>query len=444
MKIIDGIKSFFTKAQDDIRDYEDVVNALIGLSSGAPNYVHPRDAYFLAERNNNLGTAVTWISDDISSMRKGVKDSDGGDIKYDDPLIQLLNDPNDGMSGDQFMNELSEAYLLTQECWILARGRVGSVPLALNTIRPYDIEVFISQTDGLPYKINTNCAKDRRAYFREIIDGQMRFISLDGLNELCPIIGDISLLDGWRGRSRLVKLFYDLNMGTDGKRHNLSLLKNGMRTTGILSPKPGSGGENTEWGPEAVKGIVDYIRTFNQGSGNAGNVLVLGRPVQLDGLSQNNRDMDFISLLGISKEAIYSLLKIPLPLVMPDQMTYNNYTTANRTYFYRAVFPVFDDIASGIMNTVGRRFGKDPSTEILTFSEVNIRDLRGVLVEDMKEIKDTNSVSVNEVRSIGGFESIPAGDDVLVPANLIPLGSTMVPEIPEEEDDEETADNEDE
>jgi HK97 family phage portal protein len=424
---------FFKKSIRDIDiSSEDSVNTLLGISNQVPTQVSPRLAYYLSERNADLGGSVEKISKNIAGLKKGLRDEEG-DITFEHDILTLLNNPGFGVSGSQFWREITESYLLTQEAWIVARGNITSPPLALVFIRPYEINIIMNETDGLPNVITTESNKDRRTYFRFESGADIRFIDKTGLNEIFPIIGALSLIDNWRGRSPLIKLFYDLKMNTGGKRHNVSLLDNGMRTTAILSPKPSSKeGLTQRWSKKSVDEIQDYTRSFNQGAGNAGNVLILGTPADVQGLSQSNKDMDFLALLQNSQVAIYNLYNIPLPLVLPQTMTLDNYTAANRIYYTKAVFPVYDDLTSGIMNTLGKRYKIPPDSEF-SFLEVAIRDLQNVLVENMKNLKETENVSMNEIRKVGGLSDIPGGEVILVSSNKIPFAMVSEPlEFPEE------------
>jgi HK97 family phage portal protein len=263
-----------------------------------------------------------------------------------------------------------------------------------------------------------------------MINGKMRFIDQIGMNEIIPIIGAVSMLDHWRGRSKLNQIVYDIAMSTDGKRHNVSLLKNGLRTSGILSPRTDTTGSN-KWDDKKVKALEQNIRNFHQGSENAGNILILGAPAQIDGITQNNKDMDFIALLKESKVEIYNAYKIPLPLVLSESMTYDNLTTSQRAYYDKAVFPVFNMLADGIMSGLGERYGLEEN-EKLSFSVLAIRDLQSVLAEDMTQLKNTEVVRVNEIRAIGGLKPDMDGDVILVGAGKLPLQAVSIGPLPEE------------
>lgn len=393
--------------------------ALMGVSNGAPLHVYPRQAYAMSERNLDLGKAVGDISASVAALKKGL--TDGEELDFDNPLVNLLNRPGAGSTGAQFWLNSVESFLLTNELWIVARGQFSREPLELLNIKPYDIEIDFNTTDGLPNYIRTMATRDKRFYYRQEIEGQYRYIDKAGLNEIIPVIGATSLVDDWRGRSVLAKLFYDVEMSTDGKRHNVSQLKNGMKVSAILSPSTSGAAPGQTWPADAITKLTNKLRMSNQGAGNAGNLIATNIPMQVDGLNQSNKDMDFLNLLKVSRESIYNLYSYPLPLVLSDTMTLDNYTVAQQAFYTEAVFPVYNIIAMGLYSALGPRFGLDTDKTTLSFSEADIEALRPVRVASMEKLKLSEAVSVNEIRKSGGYGPDPAGDVTLVSAGKIPL-----------------------
>jgi hypothetical protein len=174
--------------------------------------------------------------------------------------------------------------------------------------------------------------------------------------------------------------------------------------------------------------------------------MIVGTPVDVQGLTQNNKDMDFVSLLNVTKEAIYNLYDIPLPLILSDAMTLSNYTVAQRAFFTNAVFPIFNFVANGIVTGLRPRYKSLQRGESLGFSEIDIPGMRPILVEDMKQLKDSEAISVNEIRATGGFDPDPNGDAILVMSSKTTLeavtggGSFADINMDDIPDDEESAD----
>ncbi len=426
-----GILSRFFNRQPELKSYitdydvtntDDVRALLMGISTGESINVSAREAYDMSQRNADIGDAVNRISKTISQMIILMQDEEG-EIIYNDPMLDIINYPGETRRKSQVFYELTESYLLTNEAWVVARGNINRAPLAIVPIKPFQVSIIFNFSDGMPQTIMTESPFDRRTYERQIIKGKFRYIDSRGLNEIIPIIGATNNIDFWRGRSPLGKLYYDALMSTDGKRHNTSMLQNGMRTSAVISPKGNtSSGVAKEWNDDAISKIQKYIRSFHQGAGNAGSALILGSQADVQGLTQNNKDADFLGLLKITKEDIYSAYQIPLPLILSDAMTLNNYTVALRAFFTDAVFPVFDYIADGLYDGLSPRYNVYPNYR-LTFSEIDIRGMRQILIENMKQLKDTEAVSINEIRSTGGFDADDDGDDILVTANKVPLSA---------------------
>jgi HK97 family phage portal protein len=409
---------------DLANDSAAVYSVLLGVSDNAPKNLQPRQSYYLAERSSDLGGAINKILKPISSMILLIYESDGT-ARYNDPLLDLLNEPGETRDKSILLSELTESYLLTSESWMIARGNVNRPPLALMPIRPYDVSVIFNEADGMPQFIETQSPFDRRVYTRRMVGKELRYYDAKELNEIIPIIGQRNLTDQWRGRSPLNKLYYDVTINESGKRHNKSLLDNGLRTTAVISPKDKSNASGTpaKWSEKAVETLQKTIRAFHQGAGNAGNSMIIGTPVDVQGMTQNNKDMDFISLLNLTKEAIYNLYDIPLPLILSDAMTLSNYTVAQRAFYTNAVFPVFNSVACGIINGLRPRYKSLQRGETLGYSEIDIPGMRPILVEDMKQLKDTEAVTVNEIRATGGFDDDPNGDAVLVMSSKTTLES---------------------
>lgn len=426
--------TFFEKKSSVYDQYENnYVDTFLGLSSASPTDINPRLAYNLNKKNNDLGKATGDIGDAIAAFRKGLKNTNTKEFDFDNGLIKLLNNPRGGMNSNQFWRSLIESFLLTQEIWIVARGPVAREPQELVFVKAYDINITLSQVDGLPTVVQTISTKDRNIYKREEVNGKIRFIDELGFNEIIPIIGAISEKDEWRGRCPLTKLFYDIDMNTEGKRHNVSLIKNGMKTSGVISPKTGTGQEKPKFSTTIMETLSKRLRSFNQGAGNAGNVLIVGQPADFTAFGQSNTDMDYINLLKNSQEAIYNLYKIPLPRVLSDAMTLDNYRASLEQFYTEAVYPVYKMVASGIMDGLRERFGVGEEWE-LSFSEADIEAMATVLVERMERLKKTGVVKTNEIRHVGGLEEVEGGEEILVPANLVPLSTIAGPEFGEVDD----------
>lgn len=415
----------------------DDVFALI-FGSGVFHDVHSILAYRLYLKSDVLGTAVHRIAHNLAGLTLGLT-TNGQDFEQDAPAIDFLNTASEGYTSRRFWYEIATSYLLSNEAWVVLRGRPERPPIARTWIYPFDVVEDMSKDDGLPAAFRTMANRDRRTYNRVERNGRLRWISDDGLNELVPLLGAEAVDRPFRGQSQVSPLYYAVTQNVEGKRHNSSLLRNGLRTTGVIHPPEGSTFEKATM--EKIQAAIQALR----GSGTAGATLVLPKRVESIDLAISNQEMDYVAMLSEAKESVFNYYNIPLPLVMNDASTFNNYTTAQTAFFDGAVFPVFDDLADALASGLEPRF-PELADAWITYNENAIKALKGRNIERMKKSRETQALTTNEIREVGGYPPVVDGDDVLVPSTLIPVGTeSMIGDVPlgiEEETDEAPNDGE--
>lgn len=385
--------------------------------------VHPILAYRLCLKSDVLGTVVHRIASQIAGFTLGLT-TDGSDFESESPAINFLSLGSEGYSKRRFFYELAQSFLLTNEAWVVLRGRPERAPVGRTWVYPFDVINDNSSADGLPVSFRTVGDRDRRTYRRTESRGRLRWISEDGLNELVPILGAEAIDRPYRGQSPIGSLLYAVQQSVEGKRHNTSVLKNGLKLTGGVMPLEGERFE---------KPAMDQINAAFQalrGSATAGGTLVMPRPVQVLDLAINNREMDYVALLREAKDTVYTFYGVPLPMVNNDAATFNNYTTAQTAFFDGAVFPVFDDIADALTLGLEPRYPELLTADI-TYNESTIKTLKGRNLERMRKARGTQAMTTNEIRAIGGLDEIDGGNDVLAPSTLLPIGDADLMEPPE-------------
>jgi HK97 family phage portal protein len=384
---------------------------------GTFNDVHPVTAYRLYLKSDVLGTAVHRIAHEIAGMEFGLT-TDGQDFEQDAPVIQFLNSSSEGYSKRRFFYEIAVSYLLTNEAWPILRGRVNRPPVARTWVYPFDVIDDQSDRDGLPVTFRTIGDRDRQVYEREEQDMQLRFIDSDEVNELIPILGAEAINRPYRGQSQLAQLYYSISQNVEGKRHNVSLLRNGLRTSGGVMPP-------TDEGTFSEKTVRDIQAAFQamRGAATAGGTLVMPSAVRFLELGVSNQEMDYVNLINESKETVFNFYGIPLPLMMNDASTFNNFATAQTAFFDTAVFPVVDDILDALTAGLRHRF-PELATARITYNENTIKALKGRNLKRMTEARGTHAITTNEIREMGGYEPMEDGEDILVPSTLVAMGDS--------------------
>lgn len=380
----------------------------------------PLTAYRLYTRSSILGIAVNRVAVAVANLRLGIT-TDGQDFDADAAVIEFLNQYSEGETKRQFLAELAISFLLTNEAWIVWRGRVNNPPVGRAWVYPFDINTGSEESTGFPAQIRTTGNRDNRTYRRVYDRGRIRYIDDRELNELVPIIGKRSIRGSFRGLSPVGQLLYDVQQGTEGKRNNTALLQNGIRNSAVISPQDGE-----TFDKKAMDDIAAAIRS-KSGAGYAGGTLVMPRPFTSSDLGTSNREMDFVNLLEESQQAVLNWYGVPLPLYFNDAATFNNYKTAQTGFYDNAVFPVFEAMGEQILQSLLPRFPEVAGKDI-TFNENTVRALTDRNIERMAEMRKTQALSTNEIRESGGYKPIDEGEEVLVPAALVSLGEEPMPE----------------
>jgi phage portal protein BeeE len=197
-----------------------------------------------------------------------------------------------------------------------------------------------------------------------------------------------------------------------GNEHNTSLLNNGLNSSVIMSP------DLSELDEDKGAELANYLKKHHQGSNNAGKPLIMPLPMKVIGQAGNNKDMDYIALIDIDETRVYRTFNIPLALVKTQSMTYSNYEASTPYLYTDAILPVYSSIAEGITNGLFDRY-PDLKNMVLTYDKFGIPAMESVFIKSMKELAGTG-VSLNELRSKGGYSPVENGDKPLITAGLKP------------------------
>ena len=405
-----------------ISQSEDLFALIYG--TGVFNDVHPILAYRLYLKSDVLGTAVHRIANNIAGLSLGLT-SDDQDFEPDDPVVDFLHRASEGYSKRRFLYEIATSFLLTNEAWVVLRGRENREPVSRTWVYPFNVVDQRTDRDGLPQAFQTTSPRDSRIYRRVERQGQIRWIDDTGLNELVPILGAEAVDRPYRGQSQLAPLYYSIAQNVEGKRHNTSQLRNGLKLSGAIQPTEDQGRFETR-AIEQIQAAIQALR----GSATAGGTLVMPVRSEVLDLALSNREMDYVELLREAKETVYNYYNIPLPLVTNDAATFNNFTTAQTAFFDGAVFPIFEDIADALGAGLVARYPQLEDRSI-TYNENTIKALRGRNLERMKKARDTMALSTNEIREMAGYDPVDEGEDVLAASSLVPVGGMSGMEFPE-------------
>ena len=386
------------------------------------SYFGSRDSNYDATTNPNefidfylkacpIFTATKMIAEAIGSIDIVLKDKNG-DFTYEHDALKLLRNPNPFVDGQLFMQELASSYILTGNSYINIIGE--KKPLELNSINPQDIIIQQDTKDGYAGEYNWNTTNSNRIYTRDL---NKRFIDprkneLIHLRSYNPKFSSSNLV----GISAFAGCQLEIQQYILASVHNYSLLKNQARPSGIITYKGAS-----DLSQEQEDGLKATIKNKLSGAKNTGEPVVLGGDFNWTQLSESTKDMDFPTLKKSVAEACYSAVKIPLPMISPDNMSFANMDASKYLFYDNAVLPILKRLLKFLSVKLLSRYPNAQGLEFY-FDESSIEALESRKFENAKILSQIGKYTDNEIRSITGFEAIDGGAIIYRPANLIESG----------------------
>lgn len=386
------------------------------------------------EQVSPVFTAIDILATEFAAIKPKVWNKKDMDFVTDHPILDLLQRPNPFVKGSLFLNILSSYFLITGNTFVSASiaGKTGE-PLELFINDPRDVTIETG-TDGFPsrYRLSSsfNGVDFDRTVFTSAAErdrfGSIRFIENDKreiwqIRRFNPAVSIKSGSGGFTrtffGLSPLNSLFFEIEQYLKSNQHNLSLLNRGLKVSGVFSFKEALTDDQYER-------VTSKISDFYQGADNTGRPVVADGGADFKPITESIRDMDFNNLTRRVLERIFNTYKIPLPLISPDQMTLSNFETAKLSLYENSVIPLARRLYDELNCFLMPRYQNSQNLE-LTFDIGDITALQPKIVERMERLSKTNTLTINELRAMIGKENLEDGDQVFLPANLLPAFGDM-------------------
>lgn len=366
--------------------------------------------------SSSLATAIDLIADEVEKI-KPVLLLENGDIETNHPILDAINKPNGPETRDEFIGQIARHYLLTHDSFVYAEGGVTTPPKSIWSVKPQAVTITEDGTDGYPQSYNLSTGMGRGNYKRVEKSGNAWEFNDGTLRQVYQIRGFSSSNNNTYSDSPLEAIALEIRQLINGRYHNLALLKNGARLSLVAIFKDQLDEEQLEARRQALNEHLG-------GSTNAGKIAVVNsEDLDMKEVGINNKDMDYLNLDKVASEAVARRYKIPLPLVSNDASTFNNLEKSVFHFYDFSVIPIFEKCYSGLGDMLMPRYGLDPSKNKITYNSLDIDALRMRKIEELSKQKTDGGITTNEYRNGIGREDVSGGDDILVSATLIPLGS---------------------
>jgi len=390
---------------------QQAISTMYGYGGSDSMVVTPRKALKYYDTVAPVATAVDIVNDEFKTLTLVVEDDDGK-IITDTPLLKFLKQPNDDMVQIDFLENMGSYYLITNEVYLIATGAVDKAPAEVYVESPVNVDVKVD-TDGVINRFDVSRGSMSKEVFTRTPSGY-RFFNASKTAEIWQIKG-FNSGETHRGKSKLNSATYEIEQYLQCSIHNLSLLQNGVRSSGAFLFDEAL----TE---EQFDRLREQIRASNSGSNNAGSSIILEGGGGYKEMSISPKDMDFPTLKKTTTEAIFRRYKVPLALVSTESMAESTMETSSLMLYDNAVLPMARRLLAEITRFLGPRFKMPDNQRLIPFMD----DITALQIRRIKEVKNKKEVgvfTVNEIRNVMGAEGVgDDGDDVYIASNLVKLG----------------------
>lgn len=399
-----------------------LVNLFTPVSvTGEKLYILPYEAttYFL--QCCPVATAIDKIAEEVASIQPLIYDKKSEKYINSHPILDLLDSPDADMTFTEFMYQLAAWYLMTGNVYIKGGGFVGKLPISLR-IYPSPAVSVVAGSDGYAQNFLARFLGVMDSYTREIIvlnnRERFRFYDTSKFKEMYHIkrFTTQSSSNMVYGLSPLNSVYYAMRQYVDASIFNMNLLQRGSRFSGVFTAP-------NNMPDETRQRLQEQINVSLSGAHNAGRNILLSNGVEYEDAIKSPRDMEYNTMkLQVTNE-IYNVLKIPLPLISSDHMTYSNVESANYTLYKQAVIPLAKRLYKELSNFLMFRFDPRNTDLSLAFSLNSIPQLEPERNEQMKSKKDSGIYTVNELRADVGKEPLEGGQFIYGAMGATPIAT---------------------
>lgn len=366
-----------------------------------------------------VATAVNRIAYAVASLPYHIVDKNTREPIPKHPVNRLLNRPNIEWQKirSEFVRDTIIWKLLTGDAHWMMTGNASRPPLEMYVLNSLYVESKadnMGMTSELLYPM-AGASVAPTTYKKDPRSGKFTPENSPKTQEIYRwshfnATRGVSETDG---KSEINSLYYEINHYILSNQHNLGLLANGARPSGVFTLKRPDG-QPMMLSEEEFTRLKSELHASYTGAANAGRPMLLEGGLEWESSEFSPKDLDFSALSEAAEEKIYKVLGIPSQLVMSIKTTANNMTNLRLEFYENRVLPLGDDFCNHFNNAVLTRFDDNDTVEL----EVN-RDAIDVLIpqraERRKSIDESLTLTINEKRKLFNQPPVIYGDKIVDP-----------------------------
>ena len=325
----------------------------------------------------------------------------------DHPLLKLLERPNPLQSGDAFVRALVGFYMITGNSYVEQTVNGRNIPVELYPLRP-DRMRLVPGEGGIPaaYKYKAG-AQAEVTWEVDPVTGASNILHLKTFHPL----------DDWYGLSPIEAGAFAVDQHNESMKWMQSLLQNSARPSGAMEVEG-----DTELSNDAFERLKAQIDEQYGGASNAGRPMLLEGGLKWTQMGLSPADMSIIDQKYSSARDVSLALGVPpLLLNIPGDSTYSNYQEARLAFYEETIIPLAQLICEELNNWLTPKFGPGLQLRLDMDAIPAIAEKR---LELWAMADASEDLTINERRVLKGFDPIPGGDTIMLPASSLPLDTT--------------------
>lgn len=364
------------------------------------------------EKNVVAFKAVNEIVTAMEQMPWVVQRASSNGDRMDAPqsaLAQLIRQPNPMQSGSSLFGTWTGFYMLSGNGYFEAVApSPGREPKEIYTHRPDRMTVIAGSDGPAGYKYTVGLESKTWTGSEK---GQIRHIKT------------FHPTNDWYGMSPVEAAAYDIDIHNATLAWNKALLDNRAQPSGALVYEPKRDTAPDYLPEEQFLRLKQEITEKYTGTSNAGKPLLLEGGLRWQQLGLSPQDMDYINSKNTTARDICMAFGVPPQLLgIPGDNTYSNMAEARMALWEQTVLPLAYKLRDELNAWLAPMFGPD---YVIDIDEDDIMALAPRRAEQWDKIEKANFLTINEKREALGYEPVENGDQVLQPANLIPVGTSL-------------------
>ncbi len=255
--------------------------------------------------------------------------------------------------------------------------------------------------------------------FEYSVGGYKKLLPVDAVSGKSSILHLKSFhpLNDWYGMSPLEAASCAIDQHNTVAGHNLAILQNGGRLSGMLMIRPGPHGEHLS--DEQQAHVREGLAELYEGFKNAGRIMVVEGNCEWKEMGLSPKDLDFIEGKNMSAREISQAFGVPPMLVgVPGDATFANYKEARFHLWEDTILPLIEYMVAEFNLWLTPFFGDNLR---LSYDTDSIPALAPRREAAWAKITDADFLTINEKRQAVGYGPIEGGERlVLRHSSVIP------------------------